>query len=67
MFKKGQLVRSPGGELFGWVTELPEIHPNIVRVRLLNGKSSGLEGYVYADTIKLIGNNYPPKPNTPAR
>lgn len=67
MFKAGQLVGSPSGELFGWVTEAPEIHPNVVRVRLLNGKSAGLEGYVYADTINLIGNNYQPKTNTPAR
>lgn len=67
MFKKGQLVCSPGGELFGLVTEVPEIHPGVVRVRLLNGKQSGLEGYVYADTIKLVGNNYQSKTNTPAR
>lgn len=61
MFKKGQLVKSPGGNIFGRVLWHSTINDEHVRVEVINGPARGVIGLVYAHTLELIGNNYQAK------
>ena len=67
MFMKGQIVKSPGGSVYGVVLHHPKSNIDEVIVQVISGPASGVSGRVYAHTLELIGNNYQPKTNATAR
>lgn len=58
MFKKGQIVKSSGGCVFGVVDRHPRTDPYYVWVTIVNGPAAGHTGRAAAYTLELIGNNY---------
>lgn len=62
MFKKGQLVKSPGGIVYGVVNRHSRTDPYYVWVTVVNGPAAGHMGMVAVHTLELIGNNYRAKP-----